>query len=165
MPRTSKLFLAAVLIGCGSGLASAGNTKQLGPPSPVGKVIPDVPPLVLTLSKTSVPYGPPSLLTPLVTKTPAFDFDPFTLSTSGNKSDKGDKNDKSAPVFVAVVCDDSHRPDRSPGDKDHDHDHDGKGDHDAKGDHDGKGDHDTKGDKDDKGDHDDKGDGGRGQNK
>lgn len=160
MHRTTKLFLAAVFMGCASGLARADDKHvQYGPPSPIGKAVPYVPPPA-PVSKVLVPYGPPCLpspvtTTPVVTKTTspsltqtvAFGFDPFTLSSiPGNKGDKGDNDGKGASkVDVDKIADKSKKPDRSPGDKDHDHD--------------------DKGDKDDKGDHDGKGDGGRGHDK
>jgi hypothetical protein len=154
MHRNSKLFLAAVFIGCASGIASADNDKkQLGPPSPIGKVIAYTPPPAPLVSKSSVPYGPPCLSSPVttaplvvntappLTKAPAFGFDPFTLSSSEDKDDKSDKDGRGKSVVVVAekFPDASHRPDRSPGDKDHDHDGDqghDKDDHDKDHGHD-----------------------------
>jgi hypothetical protein len=104
MHRNSKMFLAAVLVGSVSGLASANaGSTPLGPPSPIGLAV---------------------LSTPAVTQAPVSSIDPFTLSTISSG--------QGAAVVVAVVADKSQKTDRSPGDKDHDHD--GKGDNDNDGD-------------------------------
>jgi hypothetical protein len=99
MHRNSKLFLAAVFVGCASGLANVNaSSTPLGPPSPIGLAIPSTQPS-----------------TPLA-QAPASGFDPFTLSTiSGGQA---------ATVAVPIVADKSQKPDRSPGDKDKDHDKD-----------------------------------------
>jgi hypothetical protein len=104
MHRNSKLFLAAVFVGCASGLTSVNaGSVPLGPPSPIGQAIPSTQP-----------------------STAVTGFDPFTLSAISSG--------QGASVAVPVVADKSDKKDRSPGDKDKDHDHDGKGDNDNDGD-------------------------------
>lgn len=100
MHRNSKMFLAAVLVGSASGLASANaGSTPLGPPSPIGLAV---------------------LSTLPAAKAPASGIDPFTLSTIS--SGQG-----AAVVAVAKVADKSEKPDRSPGDKDHGHNGNGNG--------------------------------------